>query len=508
MWSQFQHWGIVKDLPPEQVPEDKWTDGNNVQFQDQASRRVGGYSQFAGTPSGAPIFALNLIRGANSYWIYCTTTQVFVTDGTTHFNITPAGLSACTPGEWTGTILNGIPVLNNSVSPPFTWNGNTGNICTTIPGWPAATTCQAIRAFKYHLFAINVTSAGINYGSSIWWSDSAEPGTLPLEWTPTPSNEAGDLVLGDTPGACVDALALRDTLMVYKSQSVYAISYVAGQYVYTQRKLFLTAGVQARNCVAEINGLHWLYTGIDFIRHDGQNFTSVLQDTIKLAVANSIDPTKTQQIHVTPRLLNNQVWLNIVTMGQTWCDQVLVINTVTGDAGIRLLPTVAFVARGLINKGVLGVSWISDPNPWNSDITAWNQQNFDPTSDSALMCDSNDVKLWEVDGTDSNNGAPVPAFLERQSLPLQNPLLRNIILRIVPRIEGEVGEQLLIRCGGQPNFGAPVTWSDPQPFTIGTTVACNFQTEGRLVSVRFEGNTMRQWKIHSYRVESTEQGLY
>ena len=508
VWSQFQHLGVVVDIPPEQVPEDRWTDAINFKFQNRASERIGGYNQFAGTPSVAPIFALNLIRGPNSYWIYCSTTAVWVTDGTAHWNITPAGLALCAAGDWTGTILNGIPVLNNTTSPPFSWNGNTANICTTIPGWPVGALCGAIRAFKYHLFAIAPVEGGITFGSSIWWSDAADPGTLPSAWTPTPANDAGDLVLGDTIGNCIDALALRDALMVYKSQSVYVINYVAGQYVYTARKLFLTAGVQARNCIAEISGEHWVWTGIDLIRHDGQQFRSTLQDKVKEKVAQSIDPSKIQLIHVMPRLLNTQCWLMIPTQGQTWCDQAVIVNTDTEDCGLRLLPTVAFVARGLINKGVVGISWASDTNPWNTDITAWNQQNFDPTSDSALMCDAGDVKLWQVDGTDSENGAPVSAFVERQSLPLQNPLLRNIVLRVVPRIEGEVGEVIYIRVGGQPNFGTPVTWSPSEPFVIGTTVACNFQTEGRLISVRFQGSTMRTWKIHSYRIESVEQGLY
>jgi hypothetical protein len=82
------------------------------------------------------------------------------------------------------------------------------------------------------------------------------------------------------------------------------------------------------------------------------------------------------------------------------------------------------------------------------------------------------------------------------------------VTRVLPRLEGTTGEVVNIRCGGQAYFAQPITWSDPVPFTIGEDVGVDVQTEGRLISVRFEGATNRQWILHSYKLEVVDLGLF
>jgi hypothetical protein len=508
-YSAHKHSGIIMDLPPEEVPEGNWTSGSNVQFQDFATTRVGGYSRFAGTPTNPPIFALNALLGAESYWIYCSADHVYVTDGTTHWDITPAGgLQTVEVGSWTGCTLNGIPVLNNGKNAPFSWDFNTGSRCTYLPGWPVGAYCKAIRAFKYHLFALNIFNGTTAYGNSLWWSNGAEPGALPTSWSPTPDNDAGDMILSDTQGDIVDGLSLRDIFVVYKAFTTYALSYVAGQYVYTQRKLFLTTGIQSSNCVTEINGEHWVFTGTDLIRHDGQNFKSVLTNKVKTTLVNSIDSGKISWVCVTSRHRNNQIWVSIPTDGQPYLNKAYVVNIITEDIGIRELPLVAYVARGIVNIGQEDVSWEADDQPWDSDITFWDQANYSPTEDSILMCDQDSNALWDADYTDDNDGSAVDAFVERQSMPVGDNILRAMITRVVPRLDGEPGETVNIRVGGQAYFGQPISWSDPLPFVIGQDVGVDCQVEGRLMSIRFEGSTMRKWKVHSYKIGFVDLGMY
>jgi len=511
-YSTHDHWGIVRDIPPEEVPENSWTDGQNVQFQERSSRRVGGYERFADPilPGGA-MFAINVLYGAVGYWIYCSDTGVFVTDGKLHWDITPpTGLLPVVPGQWTGCILNGIAVINNGRNAPMYWDFNTATPVKTLPGWPTGATCKAIRAFKYHLFALNIFDGGSAKPDTLWWSSGAAPGAIPQEWLPTPANDAGDMVLADAPGEIVDGLALRDTFIVYKDYSTYALSYVAGQYVYTQRKLFLTTGLQARNCIAELNGEHWVFTGTDVIRHDGQNFSSVVQDKVKRQLVQSIEPTKTGMCCVTSRHLNQQLWVAIPETGQSHLSKAYVINVLTNDVGVRELPQVDYLARGIVNISEANISWNGDTTavPWDMDVGAWDQQNYSPTEDSVIMCSTVDNALWSTDTSDTANGAPVFAYLERQSLPINNNIMRALVTRVLPRLDGTPGEVIYIRCGGQAYFGQPIAWSDPVPFVIGQDVGANVQVEGRLISVRFEGSTNRQWILHSYKLEVVDLGIF
>jgi hypothetical protein len=506
----FKHSGIVLDLPPEEVAIQNWTGGENVQFQDTATRRVGGYARYADPLLGTgPQFVLSVINGENAYWVYCTISGVFVTDGALHWDITPAGgLLPATAGQWSGCVLNGIPVINNGLNPPMYWNFNTANKAQPLPGWPAGATCKAMRAFKYHLFALNVFDGASDFPTSLWWSKSALPGTIPSEWTPTPANDAGDMDLGDTPGEIIDGLALRDYLIVYKEFATYSLSYVAGQFIYTSRKLFLTSGVAALNCIAEVDGAHYVFTGNDVIRTDGQNFESLVDLKVRHALVSSVDPAQRAAACVASRQRNNQIWVCIPVQGAQGLTRAYVINTLSGDVGIRELPGVAYVGRGVVNYGAGSVAWDSDPESWNSDVTFWAQQNYDPTEDSLLMASQAANKLFAVDVSDLADGVPVNAYVERASMPLGDQVLRALVTRIVPRVEGQQGDIITIRTGGQGYFDQPIKWSDPVPFVIGRDVGVNVLTEGRLISIRFEGATDRQWKVHSYRVGFVDLGLY
>lgn len=508
-YVKCKHHGIVTDLPAEEVAPENWTGGSNIQFQDLATRRVGGYEPYAAPLNAAPIFAIQITIAGVANWIYCTTDHVFVTDGALHTDITPAaGLLPVTPGMWTACILNGIPVLNNSLNAPFYWP-LTG-LCLYLPGWETGAVCKVIRAFKYHLFALNITSAGGDFITSLWWSESAEPGTIPASWAPTPENDAGDMTLSDTAGGIVDGLAMRDTFMVYKEFSTYSINYVAGQYVYTQRKNFLTSGALTSNCIAEINGNHWVFTGTDVIQHDGQSFNSVVQMKVKRELAGSVDPKYLDQCCIAVRKSQNQIWVCIPEQDKGYLSKAYVINTDTLEVGIRLLPNVAYVALGVIQAPGANMAWDDDDASWESDATFWNQQYYSSQNDSLLMCDTAGQQLLSVDTTETNDGQPVYAYAERLSLPInqQDSISRKLVSRLVPRIEGNLGDTIYIRVGVQAYFGTPITWTEPLPFVIGTDVAVSFLADGRLISVRFEASTVKSWKIHSYTLAFVDMGLF
>lgn len=500
--------GIVLDLPPEEVDPTSWTGGANVVFRDGITERVGGYERFASPlASPNPLYALNVIIGPDSYWLYMTVNKIFVTDGTTHWNITPvAGLADSEAGDWSACILNGIPCMNNGSDPPLYWNLNTSLPCVTLPGWPVGATCKALRATKYHLMALNINEGVTNYGSQVWWSNGAQAGALPTEWTPTAANDAGDVILGDTPGVIIDGLALRDVFMVYKETSTYIMQYVAGQYVFTARKLFLTTGIQALNCVVEANGMHWLFTGTDVVRHDGQNFVSVVDQKVQKTLVQSIEPSKTKMCCVEGRILNKQVWIAIPEANQQWLTKAYVIDVTNGDVGVRDLPNVASLAHGIVAQVGGGNSWNADNNPWSSDVTFWDQQSYSPTQDSLLMIDNVNSHLFNIDTTGTNDGAPVAAYIERLGGPVGDFVSHKVMTAIVPRIEGEPGDVLTITLGGQPWFGQPITWGTPQEFVIGTDQIVTDIVEGRLLSVRIEGTTASVWRLYKYSIKYAEVG--
>jgi hypothetical protein len=508
-YQKYTHSGVVLDLPPEQVPPTSWTNCSNMMFKEFATIRSGGYSPYADMlPVPDPIFAMMYLYEGTSYWIYCTPTKIYITDGNIHTDLTPtAPLSISEAGDWTGTTLNGVPVLNNGIDAPIYWDGNFANKFKTLPDWPVNTRCNAIRAFKYHLIAMGIVDNSVEYPHLVKWSSAADPGTIPQHWTPAPDNDAGDTILADTPGKCIDGLPLRDVFVIYKEFSTYVLSYVAGQYVFSARKLFLTSGIQSNNCITEINGEHWVLTTNDVIRHDGQTFKSVVVNKARNAIIESIEPSKIKQCCVVSRLNNQQVWVCIPETGNSWLTKAYIINTEIGSIGTRDLPDVSYVAKGIV-KQTENASWDVDTMAWDDDNTFWNQQTYNPSEDSILMVSATDDKLWAVDVEQSANGQPQNAYVERVGMNLGEFTERKLISRVVPRLEGSTGDTIYISVGGQSLFNDPVAWSDPLPFVIGTDRSVDCQVDGRLLSVRFEGTTKNIWKLHEYTVEFVECGLY
>lgn len=506
-----QHLGIVLDRPPEEVDGANWTGGQNVQFFDGATARVGGYQPWADPlPTLQPLFAMNVIIGPDSYWLYCTVDKVWVTNGLIHWDITKAGgMATSEAGDWSGCILNGIPCINNGSDAPMYWDLNTSHPVATLPGWPAGATCKSLRATKYHLMALNISEANLNYGSQVWWSSAAAAGSLPQEWTPTASNDAGDTVCGDSPGDIIDGLSLRDVFIVYKAFSTYIMQYVAGTYVFTTRKLFETTGIQALNCAVEVNGTHYVFTGTDVVRHDGQSFVSVADERVKQALVRSIEPSKVKMCMVEARILENLLWVCIPEAGHGWLSKAYIMDMATGDWGNRVLPDVASVCRGIVADTGIANNWDADNASWDSDITFWDQQTFSPTQDSMLMVDSVNSQLLSVDSIDTANGAPIYAYVEKLGAVLAGQDFgHQVVTGIRPRIEGMPGDVLTITIGGQPWFDTPITWGSPQPFVIGTDTFVSDIVEGRLLSLRVEGTTAAVWKLYSYAVKTAPMGEY
>lgn len=512
-FATFKHGGVMLDTPPEEVPAEFWTFVQGVEFDDGQTVRVPGYGRWFDPLIGPPIFAMNVRLEAVSYWFYCGVDFVAITDGTGHFDLTPAGFVAgVEKGTWTGCVLNGVPCLNNPRNTPMYWNFNTAGDMLPLPGWPAGALCRCLRSFKYHLFALGVTDAGELQEQTLWWSMAAEPGSIPQEWVPSAENDAGDMTLGDEPGFLLDAQPLRDTLIVYKSIGIYVLSYVAGQYVYTQRKLFSTVGALGSNCVQEYKGEHWVITADDVIRHDGQTYRSALQELGKATINRSIDVVNARTCCLTVMHKLSQVWVCIPTAGSEWLNRAYVIQVNRNQIGERELPNVAFVARGQVVVGAgLSDEWDDDTQAWDLDGSFWDEAVFSPTDDSLMMCQpasADGPHLQLVDAVGSADGVPLYALAERQGLPMVDTTLRGLCTRIVPRIDGGAGEVLQIRMGGQEAFGQPITWSDPQDFIIGTSTHVDTLTEGRFFALRVEGATLNKWRMHSYRLQIAPRGEF
>ena len=511
--------GIVKDIHPAELGFDVWDAGSNVIFPNGFAAAAPGWIDSAPGLLARPLWLLPVYTTQNQFfWIYCGNNTaasagfIGVTDGTSHFDITPAGgIPVTAAGDWTGGVLNGIPVMNHGKGDPLTWDLQTGNPCTSIPNWPAGQIVAAMRPFKYHLVGMNVIddgSAGF-FPELVIWSSAANPGSLPDSWVPDPANEAGNFTISETTGEIIDGGQLRDQFMVYKQHSSTVMAYIAGQFVFSNRKAFVTSGILARNCWQELYGVHYVMTDGDVIKHNAVEVESLVDARIRDFIFTQIDPATFSGCYLATSHASKQLYIAFPKSGHIHADTFIVLDINTGSFGIMDVPEMAYMTRGILNDPGIDSTWDGQARIWNDAQNSWNQRAFNPTSDILVMADYDNEKILAHAGF-LREGAAVPIFLELTSKDFGEAQRLKLVSAIWPNATGNsqtVGRTLDIRVGSQDHAGAPIAWSTTVPIAVGEErPKADFLVSGRLISLSVAGNQDAAWRINSIDIDYDLQG--
>lgn len=506
--------GVIKDLSAHELPVQAWTDCSNIRFLDGSAYQFNGHGEVYNSPSVAPQYILPLTIGSTRYWIYTSAAKTYVVTNSggsaVHTDITHATPRAGVVNQWTGTILGGIPILNvgDASKVPMYWDLNLANRFVDLTAWPANTYCKFLRRYKNFLVAGNITDAGTNYPTKIMWSHPADPGTLPSTWDATDATkDAGNLPIADAVGPLIDAMELRDSLIVYAEGSTHGLDYVGGAFVLRNRKVFGMSGAMNRNCVAEFDGWHLVLTTSDVVIHDGHGATSVLDKKTRRYLFQSIDTSARDKCFVFRNPFLNEIFICYPSIGATSCDKAMVYNFLDKTVSFRSLPNVSHADCGTIDNSLAG-NWNQDNDPWASDLTMWNGPDFTPDSARVIMA-SADTKLFMLDASSSFDGAVPSAHLERRSLPLGADERMKLIKGIRPRITGNSGETVLIKVGGNNTDPyADPTYDVTMTHTIGTTVSNDCFVSYRYPAIRFETGSSYQWRLDSFDIDAEELGMW
>lgn len=506
--------GVNRDHPASELGPEVWSNVRGVLFRNDAGERQGGETTLNDPTLFPPQWLLPNQQSPEFYWLYPASDGIGLWDGQNNFDISPVApdtpvVSANSVG-WTGANLNNIAVLNQADQVPWFWDGQVGNPMQDLPGWIAGSTAHSLRAFKTYLIAMNITEAGLNGGTVLRWSDSADPGAIPTEWTPAPDNEAGDNQLSATAGDIVDGLALRDTFVVYKQHSIYLMQFVGGQFIFLFRKQLVTTGMLSRNCVAEFLGRHVVLTDGDVILFDGQNAHSILQDRMKRWLFNQISGDNFESCFVQAYGSQSEIWICFPETGEVDPNLALVWDTNTDSWGIRdLFPATTYIGRGIIPDVGANISWDGDSEAWDLDSTLWNQSAFNPTHDGLLSADGPGSKLIHVDAGDQHwDGSPVGGFAEKASMLVDKLGDQKLIIAIWPKIEATAPMEMNVRVGVQQFEGEGISWGAEKIYNPETDFKVDVLAVGRLISVQFASISPTRWRLKGFAIEVAEAGLF
>ena len=499
--------GMIKDTNDTALPNEFFSHTQNARFEDNAAKKVLGQDQVFGTPTVAPYFALNWSTGANNYWFYAGSAKIYRYDGSSHTNFTRASggdysTNLTASGNWTGSIFNGLAILNNGVDDPQCLATTGAGAFTDLTNWPSSTTCKVIRPFGNYLIALNMTESSTNLPNKVRWGDAAENLTLPSSWTASSTNDAGSATVGDAGEFIVDGFSLKQSFIIYKENSTYIMTFTGGNLVFDIKKLFDDSGALSRNCVAEFNGKHFVVTNGDLIVHNGVSKESVASTIVKRTLFEEIDSTNYANIFVTHNTQKNEIWVSYPTVGSTYCNKALIWNYKLNAFSFRDLPDILHIALGIVNPGATAVVWSGQSQSWIAYSTTenWGQRNYNPTETSILMSSPGDTKLYRGDHGFDFAGSNYTMILERKGLTLDgNTNTVKQVRKITPRFSSTGTAEVFVGSSMTPD--GTYTYKTQQTIDPDTQNKVDARATGKYIAIKFQNTTATTFELNGYDIE-------
>jgi hypothetical protein len=530
--------GVIKDIPGHEVPEQAWTDAENMRFYNGSAEKfkghVGVYESSSASPSiqVSPYWLHAVVTADSYFWLYAGLSKVYATDGTTHADLSAtASVSANATTGWNGGMLGGgLLVLNNGGDLPLVWGDNSAGPSLakpmqTLPNWPASTTCRVMRVYREYLVAMDITESSIRDRTLVWWSHPAEPRQIPVSWDYTnPSYQSGRYPLTMDKGYVVDGKPMRDSFMIYKEHSVWGMQWIGGTEVMRFTRVFSEAGMLTEDCAADMFGQHVVLGDGDAYIHDGQQAESILTRKWRTALYNDIDATYYRRSFVVPNIEYNEVWLCYVSTGTTASDtnliqpnKALVWNFKQNTFSVRDLPNAPFITTG-IPSGIVVATFDADAGEFNASGDTFDDITYTPQKERLIAAypHATDPRMLQMDYGESFLGVAPTVTLERVALSIgrqgrdgsmkMDLQHKKFVRRVYPRITGTDGGVVNVHIGLSDKVGTTPTWAGPYAYTIGTTRFLTIHKRARIVSIKFSSDTAITWKLTGFDIDVRVEG--
>jgi len=495
--------GVMYDTPTHRVPPDFWTRGQNFHTRKGFAERVAGSRAAYGTLPVSVLHALN-VRYSSNAWLVWGANEVHaeITSNTHDLSNTLSLSSVSDPHEISSTILNGIPVFTNGLDDPHYWDLNTANDFAPLTGWPASTTCKAIVAFKFHLFALDMTESGTNFEGKMRWSDAASPGAIPSTWTAAAGNQAGDAIIDDIQGPILNAFPLRGQLMVCKRSSMYAVDYIGGNEVFSiSPPLFSDMGLLTRHGGCTIPGGLFMVTGGDVVITDGTARRSVANGRVRDALFDSLSTDNYENLFCVYHRRKHEVWICYPETGNDNCSRALVYDLQNDSFGEVDLAQVTCGAVGLVNDESPSNIYDDQSYTFDSSSRKIDATNFSLANEDLVL--GYGTTLEQQDTSDS---VSADASVGKYDMDLGDPTRIKSVKRVHFQFAPGYGT-VYVRVGTRMSPQDPISWGNEVTLTE-PEESVAVMAVGKYISVEVRSDGSDIWQLTGFDVEHDLQGYF
>jgi hypothetical protein len=443
------------------------------------------------------------------YWVHAGLAKVFVDDGTTRTEITPAAaFTGAIDDKWSGGTLSGILGLTNGIDKPVFWAGDTAVDLATFTAWDANELCKVLVPFKTFWVALDITKTTTRYPYMMKWSAAAVPGAVPSSWDETDVTlEAGEQDLGETGDTIVDARPLGDVLVIYKQNTRIAVSQTFDARVFAFHSLPGAGGAIAKSCVVDTPLGHMVFGSGDIYVHNGGEPVSLVDASNRSFIFSAIDSTYATRSFAVANHSKNEVLFCFPETGATACTLAYVYNYKDKTHSYRTLPNVTDADSGLVTASAIPTiaAMTAAISTYTSPISADDRS---PASLQVVMA-TTAPRLDLMDSGGTFAGTSFTSYVERIGLvPDDNPSRVKLLTKIVPRFTGPAGSVVLVEAGGSMSAEEQPAWTFSQSYTVGTDREAYGFASGKFLAVRFSSTDVRITGMKSYDLEYEDAGGY
>lgn len=527
-------YGINLDQPAHELDPEWWTDAKNVRFQDGDVVSMDGHSATKGVPTTFVRWLQACPTVSAYYWLYAGLTatpgqhKFYCINGTTHTDVTPGAgvVTGSDSARWNGGVLNGIPFINNGLSVPYAWT-NPGPatalaaFATWKPGYLVSMYADVLRAFGFFLVALKITENGTYDPQLLRWSHPAAPGTLPSSWDDTDATkDAGRVALAQTNDFLVDLLPLGRVGYIYKERSIYSMTYIGGNDIFSIDPVLDTVGMINRDCGVNLplRRQHFVVGGDDIYLFNGQTAESIVDQRIRKFIFNSINGNYINRCWAAPNYGEREVWFAYPTLNSPdgFPDMFAIYNYKdntwsfrdVGDSTAGNPDTATFGTAGFATTGDATI-WSAHTGAWMDDTHFWVEVADKPSKLNLIFGAGRTTKaIYTVDRTNQFDDFTYSRYVERAELAVigkdregnwvSDPHTRKLITELF--ISAVSTGTLTVRMGGSDIIDGPITWGANQTFNPNTQFKVDSVVQGKYIHFRISSTSRFRLKSVSFNI--------
>lgn len=374
--GRLESGGVNTDVPPYRLAPMVFNEVLNVDFENggvvPAVKEIGA---FGGT-EGTPVHMEEVEGPSNQFnFLYFLTDRAFVWSGGAFYEVSnPDGMGASTDlNRWNGGFFHGWWIWTNGDDVPQQWNPQVPyDPMQDLENWPPEIRIRFLRPYLNFLVGFSYTSEELGFSKqTIFWSDQADPGTLP-KWDITdPSQKAGVYSLTADSDPIEGAMELRGEMFIYKRSSVWAMRYVGGTFVMNVAPRFSERGLLNSRCVVALEGAHFCLDRAGFYIHNGVTVTPIGDGVIWEKFSDFFSDVTIPFVFMEYEESKGRVWIFYSTKDLNIADRVLIYDLFRKIWTFRSVQQATCSVRGTMKRVGSTLPWDSFLGLWSDDVFTW-----------------------------------------------------------------------------------------------------------------------------------------